>query len=81
MIRMKVVTMAYATDIHANGVSHSSHGLIEGLKQRFAHYRLVRRTYNELNALSNRELADMGLHRSQITSLAIEAANEHFGAK
>ena len=33
------------------------------------------RTLNELSAMSNRELADIGLHRSEIPRVATEAAN------
>lgn len=32
------------------------------------------RTLNELSALSNRELADIGLHRCEISRIAAEAA-------
>jgi uncharacterized protein YjiS (DUF1127 family) len=33
------------------------------------------RTLNELSAMSSRELADIGLHRSEIPRIAAEAAN------
>ena len=36
--------------------------------------RVYMRTYNELSALSTRELADLGISRSMITRLAYEAA-------
>ena len=42
--------------------------------ERFARYRLYRQTLAELGQLSPRELADLGIHRSQIASIAIEAA-------
>ena len=35
---------------------------------------VYRQTVKELDALSNRELADLGLSRSSIRSIAIEAA-------
>ncbi|WP_223163003.1 DUF1127 domain-containing protein [Roseivivax sediminis] len=38
--------------------------------------RVYKRTLNELAALSNRELADLGLHRSQLRSIAWQAAHE-----
>ena len=38
--------------------------------------RVYKRTLNELSALSNRELADLGLHRSQLRGIAWQAANE-----
>jgi uncharacterized protein YjiS (DUF1127 family) len=34
--------------------------------------RVYRATFNELSALSNRELADLGMARSQIRSIALE---------
>lgn len=41
-----------------------------------ARRRVYRTTVNELRALSNRELADLGLHRSMIKRIALDAANE-----
>lgn len=52
--------------------------LIETAKTRFAHYRLYRQTVNELSALSDRELADLGLHRAIVRQLAMQAVEEHF---
>jgi uncharacterized protein YjiS (DUF1127 family) len=44
--------------------------------ERFRQYRVMRTTYNELNQLSNRELNDLGLSRSMIRRVAIEASRE-----
>lgn len=49
---------------------------IDDVRARLAQYRVFRQTLNELGALSNRELADLGLHRSQVRRLAYEAAYE-----
>ncbi|ETX13061.1 hypothetical protein OCH239_13695 [Roseivivax halodurans JCM 10272] len=38
--------------------------------------RVYKQTLNELSALSNRELADLGLHRSQLRGIAWQAAYE-----
>ena len=38
--------------------------------------KLYNTTYKELTALSNRELADLGIHRSAIKSIALEAASK-----
>ncbi|WP_171128031.1 MULTISPECIES: DUF1127 domain-containing protein [unclassified Ruegeria] len=60
--------------------SASSSGLntvLGGLKLRFNRYRTFRQTYNALAALSNRELADLGLNRSMIRRLALQAAEEY----
>ncbi|MBK0327335.1 DUF1127 domain-containing protein [Rhodobacteraceae bacterium F11138] len=43
-------------------------------KERFARYRLFRATVNELSKLSNRQLADIGLTRSMISSQAHQSA-------
>ncbi|MGR3712302.1 MAG: DUF1127 domain-containing protein [Shimia sp.] len=51
--------------------------LFSNLAERARQYRTYRQTVNELNELSDRELADLGLHRSMIRRLAIEASREH----
>ena len=43
-------------------------------KARYAQHRIYRATLTELNALSERELADLGLHRSQLAEVAHQAA-------
>lgn len=48
--------------------------LIGGLSQRFARYRTYRRTLDELESMSDRELADIGLHRSQLRGIAWRSA-------
>ena len=49
---------------------------VEELRSRFAKWRLYRRTFNELNALSDRELADLGLHRATLQSVAWHAVHD-----
>lgn len=44
------------------------------LAERAEKHRVYRTTYNELSALSSRELADLGINRSTIKSIAYEAA-------
>jgi len=50
--------------------------VFEAAAERRAKQRVFRTTLNELSALSNRELADLGLHRSELKRVAWESANE-----
>ncbi|MFC3615216.1 DUF1127 domain-containing protein [Lutimaribacter marinistellae] len=70
--------MAATTEFTATHASHtdSLDSWIGALRTRIARYRLYRQTVNELGALSGRELADLGLHRSMIKRIAIQAAYE-----
>lgn len=68
--------MAYASGIHggAAGLSERIGDLAGALRDRWRRFRLFRETLRELNALSDRDLADLGIHRSQIGAVAHEAA-------
>ncbi|WP_089882527.1 DUF1127 domain-containing protein [Citreimonas salinaria] len=46
------------------------------LGERLARRAIYRRTLNEMSALSDRDLADLGIHRSQVRSIAWQAADE-----
>jgi uncharacterized protein YjiS (DUF1127 family) len=48
-------------------------GTIEAVRLSFAKWRLFRRTLAELQSLSNRELVDLGLHRSMVRGIALDA--------
>ncbi|SNT32171.1 DUF1127 domain-containing protein [Antarctobacter heliothermus] len=50
--------------------------LLETLQTRTARRKVYRETYRELASLSNRDLADLGLARSEIGRIAWQAANE-----
>jgi uncharacterized protein YjiS (DUF1127 family) len=45
------------------------------LATRFKKYRLYRETFHGLSALSNRELQDLGLNRSELRSVSWEASS------
>lgn len=49
-------------------------GLRSALAGRYAKYKVYRNTMNELSALTDRDLADLGINRSMISSIATEAA-------
>jgi uncharacterized protein YjiS (DUF1127 family) len=49
--------------------------MFETLKIRITAWRRYNRTVNELSALSNRELADLGINRSDIYRIARAAAH------
>lgn len=67
--------MAHASDIRVAGFDFSRiAALRETLATRYANFRMYRATMNELYDLSDRELADLGLCRANIRSLAIETA-------
>lgn len=67
--------MAFLTETSRNtGMFSALRDAALGLRDAFVQYTIFRRTYNELNALSSRELNDLGIARSMITRLAYEAA-------
>jgi len=43
---------------------------IKRVSDNISHAREVRKTYNELNSLTNRELNDIGISRGEIRSIA-----------
>lgn len=43
------------------------------VKTRYSQYKVYKSTYRELASLSDRELQDIGMHRSMIRSIAMEA--------
>lgn len=70
----KAEKMAFTT-------THAAPTLIErivtykaDLAERYAKYKTYRETLTELQSLSGRELADLGLSRSNLKSVAYEAA-------
>lgn len=51
---------------------------VRAQRERLQNYRVYRQTFNELARLDDRDLADMGINRAMIPSIAREAA---FGTK
>ncbi|NBD30097.1 MAG: DUF1127 domain-containing protein [Alphaproteobacteria bacterium] len=70
--------MAHISDIRAHGPSLSERfaSLRDALALRAAKRKVYRKTYDELSRASDRDLADMGIHRSMIPGIAKQAADE-----
>ena len=68
--------MAYLTTTTANDSAILSRitTAIDTLALRIKERRLFRETFDGLSALSNRELADLGLDRSELRAVAWDAA-------
>ena len=50
-------------------------GIVAHLRQVFTDYRLFRKTLDELQSLSDRELADLGMSRLSIRDIARESVS------
>ena len=68
--------MAYLTTTTANDSAILARitGAIDTLTTRIKQRKLYRETFDGLSALSNRELADLGLDRSELRAVAWDAA-------
>lgn len=68
--------MAYASEIFTSGASLSDRfkALRHAIAERRASNRAYRNTLNELENLTDRELADLGITRSNIKGIAYDAA-------
>ena len=65
--------MAHAINLNAYADTTEQPRIFARLRQSFADYRAYLATYEELNALSERELADIGLSRLNVRDIAREA--------
>ncbi len=68
--------MAYVSGIRRIelGLADRAAAFLSGLSDKRRRYRVYRQTVHELNALTERELIDLGISRSSISGIAIEAA-------
>ena len=67
--------MAYAqTTTHRNSLIEAALAAFREIGDRAAKRKSFRRTRNELSALSDHNLADLGLTRAEITRVAMEAS-------
>lgn len=65
--------MAHAINLNAYADYTEQPGIFVRLRQAFGDHRKYQATYNELNALNDRELADIGLSRLNVRDVAREA--------
>lgn len=56
------------------GLGERAVAFVKALRDNRRRYRMYRQTVRELTALTERELADLGIHRSSISAIAMEAA-------
>lgn len=68
--------MAFATETRSinAGIVDRMSAYARGIAARYSQYRVYRQTVVELSRLTARELDDLGIHRSMISSIAHEAA-------
>ncbi|PTV97087.1 uncharacterized protein DUF1127 [Rhodobacter aestuarii] len=64
--------MALATDIRTSDAGLSQ--VLATVREALARRKVYRQTLSELRSLSERELNDLGMHRSMLTRIALEAA-------
>ncbi|WP_176518562.1 DUF1127 domain-containing protein [Rhodobacter maris] len=64
--------MALATDIRSTDTGFAQ--IVATLREGLARRKVYRQTLAELRSLSDRELSDLGMHRSMLTRIALEAA-------
>jgi len=68
--------MAYVNSSRAAsfGIVDRAVAIVKSVRVGLERRRVFKQTVRELQALSNRELADLGIHRAMITRVANEAA-------
>jgi len=67
--------MAYLNTTSAPTLTDRIGGVVTALVARYRRHQLYRETFNGLSALTNRELHDLGLNRSELRRVAADAAN------
>lgn len=71
--------MAYATDnstLRQSAIGGRLSAILIDIRARMARRKVYNTTFRELAALSDRELADLGLNRTEIRRIAWQAAYE-----
>jgi uncharacterized protein YjiS (DUF1127 family) len=69
--------MAYVNSSRSrSGLADRLAAYLADVREAARRYRVYRRTLAELNSMSDRDLADIGLYRGQIEDVAAEAARQ-----
>ncbi|MCB2126348.1 MAG: DUF1127 domain-containing protein [Rhodobacteraceae bacterium] len=68
--------MAYVSGVRGanGGLADRMVDMVRELGEKWRRYGVYRETVRQLNVLSDRDLADLGIHRSEIVSIATDAA-------
>ena len=68
--------MAYVSGVRGanGGLADRMVDMVRELGEKWRRYGVYRETIRELTSLSARDLADLGIHESQIPAIALEAA-------
>ena len=69
-----MAAIAHTHNAAASGIAGRLMAAIQHMQENRARRVIYRQTVRELNALTNRDLADLGISRAMITRLAHEAA-------
>ncbi|MBZ4022269.1 hypothetical protein CKO11_07340 [Rhodobacter sp. TJ_12] len=64
--------MALVSDIRTSDMGMAQ--IVATVREALARRKVYRQTLAELRSLSERELSDLGMHRSMLTRIALEAA-------
>jgi len=66
--------MSMSTDLQHGRKSNGFSGVFGAMSQRYTRYKTYRTTLDELESLSDRDLADLGIARGMIRAIAYKAA-------
>ena len=74
--RVRGRKMAFANTVQTHDVRTGDRfsNVFTNLTARYEAYKVYRKTFAELSDLSDRDLADLGIHRSSLRAIANEAA-------
>lgn len=73
---MAVTTHTIRENTAFDMIAGHARAVLETLREALARRRLYRRTLSEMTALSDRELAELGMPRSDLNRIASQAAHE-----